>query len=745
MCVCNKPLAWLGGSRSIDELRDHLDRIAEPASLGDSWAQELNEAQDLPERHLGLFVVDVTPLRKALLAMCACCRLRLLGVVQRWLEDACAKLKSSLQVKSGEIVMSPKQPDELHSAIEAVKSLDPFLMKITPVLASIRQMFEVLESRFHQVPRALIKRWYECIHAVPDLRDRAEKWRNIFRKDLRGKFNMKIAEKAKVLLAQVEECRLVLEEYACKVSLNKAEFYYNKMNKLQERVAKVQEQVEKQHVHEEMMEMPLSEFPGLAATAEQIAPLLELWYLAHEWIQWKDEILFGEFAWAASSPVKMQPTAKAAHDLHTPRLSRPGFPSHLRITMNGMGFGEQGQQSSQDCSIHICTICRAPIRISYFVGIFFVYELVNIGKQGGSNDDILWQVLRACCNEAVLLLTILCHEFGHGNMARYLGGEISHILLWVFGGICFSTRPRNDSADNTKLLRNDLLIVAAGPSTHFVQAPAWALILWLLFFIITSKGGDTGYDSPWEAVQAAINPLGGYYNPWRSTMGEWTLLAWSVVQSAIQLNVALFIFNVFFPMYPADGAKLMVTSLMFFCGVTPRKASMVLICTSVPCGLLMIAWAVWGLIKAGPSGILGSLMGWMGVMSLMEAWRIWKLRKARQLNTHPLFEVAKSWRRTERDRFGVVHRINQSDFDDDEPLTRGGCWRNLCAVFRGGDSDESPRGACCCCCNFGRRGPEEVEVVPSASPEHQAALRSQRDQFVQRMEQQRIDQSRGVA
>ena len=43
-----------------------------------------------------------------------------------------------------------------------------------------------------------------------------------------------------------------------------------------------------------------------------------------------------------------------------------------------------------------------------------------------------------------------------------------------------------------------------------------------------------------------------------------------------------------------------------------------------------------------------------------QAHRIWKLRKARLLHTHPLFEVAKSWRRTERDAFGVVHRINQS-------------------------------------------------------------------------------------
>ncbi|CAK9019642.1 unnamed protein product [Durusdinium trenchii] len=288
-----------GITASIDELREHLDRI-------DGWAKELNETEDLPERHLGLFVVDVTPLRKALLAMCACCRLRLMGVVQRWLEDACAKLKHSLQVKSGEIIMSPKHPDELHSTIQAMKSLDPFLVETAPVLASIRQMFEVLESRYHQVPRALLKRWYECIHAVPDLRDRAEKWQNIFRKDLRGKFNIRIAEKAKILSAQVQECRLVLEEYACKVSLTKAEFYYNKMHKLQDRVAKLQEQVQKQHVHEEMMEMPLSEFPGLAATAEQIAPLLDLWFLAHDWSQWQEEILFGEFSKIDPNGVKQK-------------------------------------------------------------------------------------------------------------------------------------------------------------------------------------------------------------------------------------------------------------------------------------------------------------------------------------------------------------------------------------------------------------------------------------------------------
>ena len=94
--------------------------------------------------------------------------------------------------------------------------------------------------------------------------------------------------------------------------------------------------------------------------------------------------------------------------------------------------------------------------------------------------------------------------------------------------------------------------------------------------------------------------------------------------------------------------------------------------------------------------------------------------------------MAKSWRRAERDAFGVVHRINQSapelrdaesvslqtkkhlsrsicqnvkrpfwtqDFDDEQPLTTGG-WKNFCALFRGDDLGQplapSRRSSRCC-------------------------------------------------
>merc|ERR1719181_1365772 len=60
-------------------------------------------------------------------------------------------------------------------------------------------------------------------------------------------------------------------------------------------------------------------------------------------------------------------------------------------------------------------------------------------------------------------------------MAKKLGGDISQVLLWPFGGICFTTRPPN--RDSRQKLVDDLKIVAAGPATHFPQASVWLALL----------------------------------------------------------------------------------------------------------------------------------------------------------------------------------------------------------------------------------------------------------------------------
>jgi len=408
---------------------------------------------------------------------------------------------------------------------------------------------------------------------------------------------------------------------------------------------------------------------------------------------------------------------------------------------------------SKDFAFHVCVICSASIRMSWFVPMFFGYQLLQLCRVADhlSWTMLLWRVLQSTGDQFLLLATVLCHEFGHGNMARYLGGEIDHILLWVFGGICFSSRARHEGIDqNRKILRDDLVVVAAGPATHIFQAPFWGLFLWLIFSIFAANPEHLqwlnllGYPNAWRAFVSALHPLYGLSALPTSAFGLWPSLFWYLVGSAIRLNVALFLFNVFFPMYPADGSKLLVTSLMFCCGLAPRRAATLLLGVSVPCAVLMICYSLYivyqGISGGGDPGssMINGLMGFMGVMSLMESWKIYNLRKTRQLNTHPLFQTARSWNRTDRDAFGVVHRINTSELDDDTPLFTGGCGNvaSGCSII----------GCLCPCFRTDQRyvaeGTTMASVEASGEPRsesfvvRQTELRSQRDALLDRLEGQ---------
>lgn len=344
-----------------------------------------------------------------------------------------------------------------------------------------------------------------------------------------------------------------------------------------------------------------------------------------------------------------------------------------------MNFGAQGQAQAQTCAFHLCTICRAPIRLHYAVIGLLMYRMIQVfrgvGKYTGSM--LIWEMLQLFGSVVLLQLTVLCHEFGHGTMARRLGGEIQFILLWPFGGICFSSRGSRDHAWD--LMKDDLKVVAAGPSTHFPQVAFWGLILVGLYYILGAE--NFPYANPFEAFLNALNPVGNlgsgticHRNYEGNYENFWSCLLWTLVGSAIQLNVFLFIFNVFFPMYPADGSKLLVTILMF-CGMPARRAAVVLMFVGTTLAIVFICYSLWVLIAPNFQGqgwyglnMIGSFSGLLGVMCLYEMYQIKQLYDAKRLHQHSLFYIARSWNRAQRDeRYGgVVHGINQSDQDDDD-------------------------------------------------------------------------------
>eukprot|EP00438_Fugacium_kawagutii_P020997 Skav228362 [mRNA] locus=scaffold1981:122928:138890:+ [translate_table: standard] len=125
-----------------------------------------------------------------------------------------------------------------------------------------------------------------------------------------------------------------------------------------------------------------------------------------------------------------------------------------------------------------------------FLVIFFIKQLVDAVNE---HQLPVWvRVALVTGNELLLVGTVLCHEMGpkhsevendsdrlrqlgHGTMARRCGGTIAEVLLWPFGGICFTTRP--SGRNGREKLVDDLWIVAAGPATHFPMSGAWVALL----------------------------------------------------------------------------------------------------------------------------------------------------------------------------------------------------------------------------------------------------------------------------
>jgi len=321
------------------------------------------------------------------------------------------------------------------------------------------------------------------------------------------------------------------------------------------------------------------------------------------------------------------------------------------------GLGGTGAQQSKDCSFAAGTVAGAPLRISWFLVIFFVYQLID-----AMNSPYLpaWvRIARATGNEFLLLLTVLCHEMGHGTMARRCGGEIAEVLLWPFGGICFTTRARG--RDSHQKLVDDLWIVGAGPATHFPMAGAW-LVLMVAF---ASACSHVVLSPSWRNLLPFAQQMAPCVNSeapgcFHSYAG-W--LSYMFLEQAIQINVMLFMFNVFFPMYPMDGAKLIVCSLQLFCRASARCAAKVLVYTSVPLAVLFIVHSFMGL---SGGGLQPGITAYMGLMCLMESYKIYQLMKEERLHTHPLFELARSSTRSVTDSMGTTQRLNTADQDDEE-------------------------------------------------------------------------------
>jgi len=279
--------------------------------------------------------------------------------------------------------------------------------------------------------------------------------------------------------------------------------------------------------------------------------------------------------------------------------------------------------AGEENAIKVAPLCGIDIYIHAFFPYYAVYTvLVGLPAYGASGLPVGPYLLFQVVAVTVLFATVLVHEFGHSFMAIYLGGQVPKILLWPFGGLAYCNFSRE--------VKNQLAVSCAGPAVHF---PLFGL--WFLLWKFTAQC-STDITDIFRGLYSFDDCL-------------WD----DILIQAMFLQVMLFLFNVFLPIYPLDGGKIFICLLAICCEFNVNTLAKLSIGISSILGGALLFLAFW---------TRNTMMGFLCIWLLYQVYNMYTCLQAGQIANHPLFENLPGGRLNpnvvkRRDNMGVYNRV----------------------------------------------------------------------------------------
>jgi Zn-dependent protease len=253
--------------------------------------------------------------------------------------------------------------------------------------------------------------------------------------------------------------------------------------------------------------------------------------------------------------------------------------------------GRRGAIDFLNFSFPLFRVFGIAVRIHWSMFLVFAFYFTQAASRDGSRGVGMMAV-----SQAIFLVSVLFHEFGHCWMAIRHRGHAEKILIWPLGGYSVVDYERGP--------RHQLQVAGIGPLSSFLLSGIFFGILWL-----------TGVPLLWDHFL----PLQHWY-PMGFSLTQVFLL------HAARLNLLLALFNLFVPAYPLDGGQVLFALLTMKFGRVPAARATAVI--SMVVGVL-IAFA--GLMFVEPFLIL------IGIQVVYEGNQMRYLVRIGEMDAHPGF------------------------------------------------------------------------------------------------------------
>jgi Zn-dependent protease len=231
------------------------------------------------------------------------------------------------------------------------------------------------------------------------------------------------------------------------------------------------------------------------------------------------------------------------------------------------------------------------VRMHWFMAVLLAIRLVQ-----GITADGWWGLEWTSVTLAILLVSILIHEWAHCFMAIHLGGGAEEILLWPLGGLSYVHHPGTP--------RHEIKVSGIGPISSFLLSGVAALA-----FVATGARWQWSYINPFES-----------WWPHGLSLPQVFLL------HAVRLNLILGLFNLCVPAYPLDGGKVLFAFLTLRHG--RNRAAEIAATIAIPIGLVI---AIFGFAQ------YQIMLGLIGLWVIAQALELRRLARIGELEAHPAF------------------------------------------------------------------------------------------------------------
>lgn len=225
---------------------------------------------------------------------------------------------------------------------------------------------------------------------------------------------------------------------------------------------------------------------------------------------------------------------------------------------------------------------------------WFMVLVIGIYLMQASAADGMIGVGFMLITMAILIVSILFHEYGHCWMAIRQGGTAEKILIWPLGGLSFIDYERGATAQ--------IKVAGIGPLS--------SLLLSAIFFALLPA---TGARWDWELLIPVEN--------WRPR--DFSLVQVFLLHAA-RLNLILALFNLCIPAYPLDGGQVLYGLLTLKYGRLRAAHAMVAISIPVGAAIAIFGFA-WGQL----------FLGFIGLLVIYEAFQLRHLIRIGELQAHP--------------------------------------------------------------------------------------------------------------